>query len=338
MNCPNCGQQVEPGAVFCGNCGQNLQTAPAPSQPAAEYVASTPPPVPIAPITPLAPAYPSPIAQGYQNAASLTPVVPYDSPNPLTPAAPGYTQFPGTMAVPAKSGEIIAILAVLAGALGIPGALIPIVGLVLGTASVVLGSLSLKTTKHALGLVGMIIGIIAILLSLGTWAFVAAHGATSHSNTSRQGSTTSPISTASTAAGAQSATTPCYVATFPSSLALTQGKTSCTLTARTQAEEYTVNSSSNNSVTESNFASIAKQSLEQTTKSIGITVQGEQNAVFAGSTAFVVQGYYNANNQKTIVAVVLHPTADGENLFIIEHVMLTGAVDLNAIESSWQWK
>ncbi len=30
MNCPNCSQQVEAGAVYCGNCGQALQARPSP--------------------------------------------------------------------------------------------------------------------------------------------------------------------------------------------------------------------------------------------------------------------------------------------------------------------
>ncbi|WP_260840037.1 zinc ribbon domain-containing protein [Staphylococcus capitis] len=27
MNCPKCGQNIQPEDVFCGNCGTNLQSA-----------------------------------------------------------------------------------------------------------------------------------------------------------------------------------------------------------------------------------------------------------------------------------------------------------------------
>src|SRR5947209_3237322 len=126
MNCPNCSQPVEADAAFCGNCGQALQT----------------------------PAQQSPLARGYANAKPQG----SDQDTFSAPATAGATLQAIALPVTTRSGEVMAILAVLAGVLGLPGGIIPILGLGLGIASIVMGSLALNTQKRTLAIVGLVIG------------------------------------------------------------------------------------------------------------------------------------------------------------------------------------
>jgi hypothetical protein len=324
MNCPNCGQPIEPNAAFCGNCGQPLATQTSRAQAA---------PVPANNLAPaqLFASTPSVISQGYANAQ--TPNTPISNTMATGAGLPN-----AALPIIARSGEATAIISMLISVLALPGGLIPYIGLSLGLIGVVLGSLTLKSSKHVLGMIGMIIGIIAIFFALGMWAYNASvikKEQTAALN--NQAAQNTPIATTTTTTGDQSVTTPCFSATFPASLSMTGSPSSCTLTARTQTEEYTVNATSSAAVTPANFMTIAKQSMESTAKNLNIAISSEQIGVFSGSPAFIMQGVYGANNEKTIAAMIYHPSPDGENMFVIEHVILNGTVDLNALGAEWQW-
>lgn len=70
-----------------------------------------------------------------------------------------------------KSGSGKAVASLVLGILGFVGALIPIVGLIMGISAFVLGITSKNSSKKSMATAGLILGIIVILLSLVFWGF-----------------------------------------------------------------------------------------------------------------------------------------------------------------------
>jgi len=182
MNCTACGNEINPTDKFCGGCGASI-AQPATNQPASATVAA---PTPVQP-TPN-PVAPAPQASTQQTSQSMQASYQQIANMPATPMP---TQIAGAgapaQAIPAAhGGETKAIVGFVLSILGVIGSLIPILGLILGITAVVLGSLSRKSNKRGLATASLVIGIVAIVLSLLLFIInlsqIMSEGTNSYSN------------------------------------------------------------------------------------------------------------------------------------------------------------
>lgn len=352
MNCPNCNQPIAAGAAFCGNCGQTLAAAPVaapgvapqptlavPPQPVVAPAEAPIAPVVAAPVTPLpqaptavvqspAPAV-SPIAQtfaGPQPPAAPAPITVGGA--PLAAAAGGVPAY--ALATPSQHvGETKALVSLIFGILGIICALfiMPLIGLVLGIISVVLGTMTRHSTKKGMSTAGLIIGSVAIIAS---FAGAILNG-----------------TKAGTASGTTSMSTPCYSLSVQGKMKVNNTSDSCDMEAyngaslTTSSEFYRVLANKTQLTSDEGFAAIAKSAIDKDVQANlpGFTIDSENVSQFSGSTAYAV----NASNSSKKIAVeetaVYHPSPNGNNVFIMVHAISgTTNTDLTSLESKWQWK
>jgi zinc ribbon protein len=325
MKCPNCGEELDPGAAFCGNCGQPIAMADGqPTKPAA----------PIADVT----ATPT-IGQVWARSASVSPRTRY----PGTLAVAGATGIPA-YAIPVASEQTNAIKAAMSVVLGVAGTVaslfIPLAGLALGVAGLVLATVSRRTLKRRLNLVGIILSIICILTAFGSWAYVVTHDP---NHTPRITTTTSGQSPGP-AVAAQSVATPCYAVNFGVRLTVQTDSGSCTMNAfngdslNDSSDAYKVYGTTS-SVTAVNFTNLAKQAIEDDVRQSlpAFAVANETAGQFAGSPAYFVSAS-NGSGISVMEAAVFHKTANGENFFVFVHAVNAATVNLHGLEAGWSWE
>ena len=136
MNCTKCGRPLDPGAVFCGNCGQAVSTQAVSTAPAGATNQNN---------------------ESAQNQSNNT------SPAYAIPVAIN------------KKAETKVIIGLIVGILSVPAALIPIAGFVLGITGVILSTTSYKNYKHAMTIVAVVFSSIGILLSILAFAYNITH-------------------------------------------------------------------------------------------------------------------------------------------------------------------
>jgi len=370
VNCSNCGEPLEAGAAFCGNCGQAVSqqleqngTAPAsavttnpipianqqtpestpPSVPLVSQTENTPtPPAPLptqqsAP-PPLAAA--SPIAQGWANqSAPGSPSVVQET-NYVAVAA---TDIP-SYAVPnvgQQSSDVKATMSPVLGILGIVGAFfIPLVGLTLGIAGFVLGTLSRRASKHRLSTIGLIVSALAVAAGLASWAYVVAHDP--HFNHKAASSAAAvnngPIRNAA------SVITPCYRINFIGTLNIQNVSGSCDMNAFNgdtfddSSDAYKIYGTVS-AILPASFTSLAKQAIEKDVQQSlpTFTITHENAGSFAGSPAYFVTAS-NGQGVSVMEAAALHTTSNGDNFFVFVHAIGARTVNLNDLQSGWQWQ
>jgi hypothetical protein len=345
MNCPKCGQPTDPGATFCGNCGQSLQPVALITQPA---VFAQPQPLP--PQTtgmPVAVA-PSPVVQNVSPIAQVMVNQPMTPPpaigsfgNPAASAvgASGMAPAYAVQAISTQgSGETRATIGLVLGIIGIPASLIPIAGMICGITGLVLGTTARARYKHTLSLLAIIFSSLAIVTALCLWVYGIEHYVKAHD---KSGATSSGTSSASANSSANRSlmpiTTPCYNVTIDSGLN-NYKPTGCDFDSASTSQEYTVEATANADVTAANLAQYGRQALLAGAKGINGTVTSQQSGQFAGSPAYI--GYINGpNNQKGELGVVLHQTVNQQNVFLVAHfVQSDQKVDFGSLETNWQWE
>lgn len=335
MNCPNCGKAVDNGAAFCGNCGTPLQTAAVPP------VAAPPTPVTVpGPPNQVPNAAPptSPIGQVYAN-QQTPPYQPVQGAMPAyqaVPAAPGVPSY--AVATPAQhKDETKAVISLVVGIIGIVGgAIIPILGLLFGGVGIVCGTMA-HASRRTLSTLGIIFSTLAVLVGLAMWVYAIKHDPNLQGNSS---------ASAQSASASASLDTPCYSTGFVDKLNITNDSSSCNMTAYngTTADQstnaYKVLADQIVTVNASNFNAFAKQALEKDVHDnlSGFTISNEQVGQFADSPAYTINTIDKTNDVAVTEAAVLHPTANGANVFVLVHAMNGSTADLHTLESQWQWK
>ena len=178
MTCQKCGNELDSTSKFCGSCGMPISQQP-PEQPIGSVPQQQPteannqvnqpmPPTPESTYQQSSSTTQSSqnhIGAAYQQASTM----PNTPPKASQVATANYntgtaTAVPAPVAHSNNSGKSVSSLVV--GILAIFGSLIPIVGFIMGIIAVILGSISLKSSKRGMSISGLVIGIIAIVLSL----------------------------------------------------------------------------------------------------------------------------------------------------------------------------
>lgn len=309
MNCPNCHEPVETGSAFCGNCGHSFSL--------------------------------STISQVKDNESSDTSLAPSFFPMISTASAaiklPAYA-MPNTAN---QRNHLRASFSVVLGLVGVAGAMtMPLAGLVLGLAGVVLATLSMRSVKHLLSQLGLVASIISVLVGSATWVYAVTNNQNQINKNSKAINTTN----SSVAQVTNSVTTPCYNLKFPAKVNVNNIADSCFMNAFNAAsmnqstDAYKV-LATNSSVTINNFAVVAKQSLEVDVKQSlkGFTISKETVGIFAASPAYFVTAD-NGSGVSVIEAAVLHITKHGENFFVLVHAVNGSSVDLLDLQLGWSWQ
>ena len=342
MNCPQCGQPIDNGAAFCGNCGLAMPTVPVPTAPAPPaaaqgYTAMT---IGVGGQTfSTVPAPSAPIAQVFNNQMPATPPPLYGA-LPMSPSPGGAVGLPSyAIGVPHHTSTKL-VLALVFGIIGIVGALLmAILGIVLGITGIIMATTAPRSTHSKLKLAGLVLSSLAIVAGLAVMAAAIAHDPKLRSDLTS-------TSAGSSSSGLAGTNTPCYSFSFISKLNVDNNSKTCSLNAynanslATSSEIYKVLSSTAPTLNQANFATISKDAIEQDVHQSlpGFSITTEHSGHFAGSPAYTVNATDSATNVAIQETTVLHATAQGDNLFVLIHATTGSKTDLGELEADWLWK
>lgn len=292
LNCSNCGEPLEAGAAFCGNCGQQINHA---------------------------------TVTGRLAVAAASESIPaYAVPQPTS-----------------QSRQLKAGMALVLGGLGTAGSFfIPLVGIGMGAVGLVLATLGRHAVRRRTNLLGFGFSVIAILVGLGSWAYVIAHDPRFH----HQPVAANAAKPSGQAITANNLITPCYSVNFVTSLNIENADGSCNMSAYNGT---TLNASSNaykiygatSAISASSFDNLAKQAIENDIKQSlpGFAVTREAAGQFAGSPAYFV-ATTNGSGVSVMEAAVLHQTTNGDNFFVFVHAENSSMIDLKDLQAGWHWE
>lgn len=254
-------------------------------------------------------------------------------------AIPGYA-----LATPRQhTGETKALLALLFGLAGIVGALfIAAIGLVLGVAGIIMGTMSRSGTKRRLSTAGLVTSSLAIMAGLAVWTYAIKHDA----KLNQSAKPASSHNLTAPSVSASSLSTPCYSAGFVDKLNVSNAANSCDMSAfngptlENSTNAYKVYADTSQTANAQNFTSIVKPALEKDVKTNlpGFNIDSEQVGQFAGSPAYIVKASNASQHVAVTEAAVLHQVDAGDNIFILVHAFNGSTADLSTLEAQWQWK
>ena len=156
MFCENCGSQIADGSAICPNCGAAVRVSP-----------TTGEAVPVQPIQaqPVQPAYQQPVQPVYQQPVYQQPAY----------QQPIYQQ-------PAAGSKGPAITALILGICGLVFCWIPIFGLLISIAGLILGIMAFKNPNgKGMGITGFVLSIIGIVIGLSYTLAIFAGSSSSFS-------------------------------------------------------------------------------------------------------------------------------------------------------------
>lgn len=321
MNCQNCHEIVEPGAAFCGNCGQPLQiTAPT--------------------VSPLAQAaqYQQPVYTNNQPPTVIPqPIVPPINPNGIAPSVPSYA-----IATPNQhAGETQALLSVILGVIGIAGSgfLIPLIGFVFGIAGLIMGTIARRISHRRLAIVGLILSSLAIAAGSAALVYNLQHNKNASTSTQTGQSTKSSKVTSRL-------TTPCYSFNLIDQFNVSNSSGSCDSTVfnnqtfETSTDVYKIVAFKAATNDPGTFTELAKQGVDKDIQDNlpGFNIVSEGPASFAGGLAYTAYTYNKSQDSAIVETVILHKSSSGNDAFDILHGVNGKSTNFQALEAQWQWK
>lgn len=239
------------------------------------------------------------------------------------------------------TGELQALMSLLCGILGLAGTIfIPILGITLGIAGLVLGTVSRVYSKKVTHFAGLALSSLAILAGLAAWTYAVRHDPRTNSNVARSTPADSSVQVSA------DLSTPCYSLNFVDELNISNDSKSCdmnafngkTIAASTNA--YKVYASKSNINNVNDFNNLARGAVEQdmAKSAPDFKISTEKSSTFAGSPSYMIVASDPDGRVSVIESAVMHKVANGNNIFVIVHANNGPVVDLQILESQWQWK
>lgn len=253
----------------------------------------------------------------------------------------GYNSGYTLMLALRHTSETTTLMSVLCGLTGLAGAFfVPVLGLTLGVAGLVFGTISKIYLNRLLRIIGLAVSALAVVAGLATWTYAVRSDPRVNSTVTRA----KPADSSLQAAAVLS--TPCYSLSFVDELNVSRSAGNCDVsafngrTAETSTNAYKVYASSADIPTANDFNNLAKSAVEKDVRTNipGYKVSSEQYTSFAGSPAFVLTASDASGQVSMVEAVVMHKSPGGKNIFVIVHANTGTAADLQILESQWQWK
>ncbi|MBP5774392.1 MAG: zinc-ribbon domain-containing protein [Clostridiales bacterium] len=141
MFCENCGAQIADGSAICPNCGAAVRVSPTTGE------AVPVQPIQATPVQPVQPVYQQPVQPVYQQQPA------YQQPIYQQPAAGG--------------SKALAITALILGICGLVFCWIPVFGLLIAVAGLIVGIFALKNPNgKGMGITGFVLSIVGIVIGL----------------------------------------------------------------------------------------------------------------------------------------------------------------------------
>lgn len=313
MDCPRCGETVDTGAAYCGNCGAALTTV-------AIGVPTSP--------------------QTYESATQAVEASVVATPTPL----PAYA-IASPSQHKAESGSMIALVL---GVLALPGSIVPLIGWILAAAAIIMATTARsKMPRKTLNNMAIGFGSLAVLLSGGVFAYNSQTLNEQQPEAQLSSSAADPSDNmlAVLSGDSSAITTPCYSVDAVGLGNVDSAANSCkaqafntdTLVASTNA--FNIEGVVQENVNASNLAEVG-QEIANTylhTSMPDLTITSQNSGSFAGSPAYIIRGK-SAGNVTIEMALVLHAVSHGENIFVLAHAINDAQADLSQFESSWVWK
>jgi hypothetical protein len=341
MNCSQCSEAIEPGALFCGNCGQPLQAANSSTPATSPKTVST---------EPVAAVPPSPVARVLSNATDAVSPQPAPSQTGGPVLASNASGLPGYAVVnPVQhKAETKAMFALVAGVLSLPGSIIPFLGITLAVTALVLSTIARgNMQKKLMSTLAIIFAVLGILASIGMFIYAVQYEANNVNSSLGSSSSNESTVPGTAAVSGSKLDTPCYsVSMIPALKNITNAAGSCSAQA---FNDDTLNNSSNAlaieavkqaKANENNFPDVAKNFVDNYIADSlpDYVVTSRKVGTFAKSASYTVNAKKNGQNTTIQLALVYHPVVNGESLYILAHAIDEGQANLSDFESTWVWK
>jgi hypothetical protein len=284
--CPNCHKPIEADATFCGKCGYKLSPKTSPAKP-------------------------KPLVAAEVSKPSMSPGV------MVVDGVPSYAKDKSESPDEKKS-----ILALIIGVIGIPAALLPILGLVLGLTGLILGIRARVRYKHTLNLLAIIFSAIAVIMAIGLFV--------SNVNSQKNYTQKGPFTTIST---------PCYSVQVDKGLSRNVHR-GCSFYTAGKGEEFEVVAINNAKIIPTNLEAEGSLYLHNVAVKAGGKISNGHIGTFAGSMAYLADYTSSSKGNSGAFAFVLHKTtAKKDNIFVVGRAVNgSGLNNLGTLQSTWKWQ